>query len=56
MRQRPLAKLTLRVPETKIANFANSVDPDEAAPDEAAHDAAQHELPYPDQHYLPSSL
>ena len=39
--------LTLKVPETKIAEFANSVDSDEAAHDE---------LPHPDLHCLPSGL
>ena len=33
----PLAKLILEVPETKIAEFANSVDLDEVAHNEPPH-------------------
>ena len=39
--------LTLKVPEMKIAEFENSVDPDEAA---------HTEPPHLDLHSLPSSL
>ena len=39
--------LTLLVPETKMAEFANSVDLDEVA---------HNEPPHQDLHYLPSSL
>ena len=39
--------LTLQVPETKIAEFANNVDLDEVA---------HHEPPHLDLHCLPSSL
>ena len=39
--------LTLQVPETKIAEFANSVDLDEVA---------HNEPPHQDLHCLPSSL
>ena len=39
--------LTLKVPETKIAEFANSVDLDEVAHNEPSH---------LDLHRLPSSL
>ena len=38
---------TLKLPETKLAEFANSVDLDEVA---------HHEPPHLDLHYLPSSL
>ena len=38
---------TLSAPETKICEFANSVDPDEAA---------HYESPHLDLHCLPSSL
>ena len=41
--------LTLLLPDTKIAEFTNSVDFDE---DEVAH----HETPHPDLHCLSSSL
>ena len=42
-----LADLTLQVPETKIAEFANSVDLDEVA---------HNEPPHLDLHCLPTSL
>ena len=45
--KRARAPLILWVPETKIGEFANSVDLDEVAQDE---------LPHLDLHYLPSSL
>ena len=40
-------QLTLQLPEAKIAEFANSVDPDEVA---------HNEPPHLDLHCLPSSL
>ena len=42
-----LRLLTLSLPETQIAEFANSVDLDEVA---------HNEPPHLDLHYLPSSL
>ena len=42
-----LSKLTLEVTEAKVAEFANSVDPDEVA---------HNEPPHLDLHYLLSSL
>ena len=42
-----IALLTLSLPETKIAEFANSVNLDEVA---------HHEPPHLDLHCLPSSL
>ena len=46
-RKRGSTVLTLYVPETKTAEFANSIDLDEVAHDEP---------PHPDLHCLPSSL
>ena len=46
-RRHLLCSLTLKVPETKIAEFSNSVDLDEVAHDEP---------PHLDLHRLPSRL
>ena len=40
----------------KITEFANSIDPDEAAHNVESDEAGHNELSHLDLHYLPSSL